>query len=173
MKGIISWSVFTRWFLTELCLCMCSIARGLENLNFFHWKSGLIIFFPDLSSARLDFESEIGSLLSLFEYYQERIRAADIYEKQLQLALEIGSLFAKKKLQYFKARTLILSPASESTGEVENVIKGKNSHPPTNCFNDLWHFISFSFWNDLVVEVVVFVAVNEFYFTIYLFLQPL
>ena len=99
-------------------------------------KTGLVEFFPDLSSARLDFESEIGSLLTLFEYYQERIRAADIYEKQLQLALEIGSLFANKKLQYFKARALILSPVSKARREVENVIREK-THPPFYFIKDL------------------------------------
>jgi hypothetical protein len=44
----------------------------------------------------------IRHLISVIDHFGERLKTEDVYQKQLELALMIGSLLADKKLQYFK-----------------------------------------------------------------------
>ena len=37
MKGFITWSIFTRWFLTELCLCMYTLSKQSYE-RFYVWS---------------------------------------------------------------------------------------------------------------------------------------
>ena len=58
--------------------------------------------FKDMCQA---FVEEIRYLLARLEHIGERIKTEDVYQRQMELALQIHRLCSKKRIEYMKVRT--------------------------------------------------------------------